>query len=105
MLEETEQLIIKREKKKAARKKRKLLCQEIVKDLLQKSSCKDCKTNDWEVLEFDHVIPETKYKSITDILKYGSITLLQREIDKCDIVCANCHRKRTIKMFNHWRNK
>jgi hypothetical protein len=94
----------KKQNKKKSRKSRKNKCQDFVKELLQKSSCKDCGIADWEVLEFDHRIPAEKYKSITTILKYGSISLLKPEIEKCDIVCANCHRKRTIKQFNHWRN-
>jgi hypothetical protein len=74
-----------------------------VYDVLSSSSgCVDCGEKDPIVLEFDHRDPSTKSSNIGD--SYGkSIEYLKEEILKCDIVCANCHRKRTAKMFNYYK--
>ena len=51
------------------------------------------------VMEFDHVRGE-KYMDVSRIKK--SVRLVQLEIEKCDLVCANCHRIRT--MGRGWKN-
>jgi hypothetical protein len=28
---------------------------------------------------------------------------IEREIAKCSVRCANCHRRRTAQMFGYWR--
>lgn len=50
-----------------------------------------------QVLEFDHREDEEKCFDISDRMTSGSLEDLRREIAKCDIVCANCHRIRTVK--------
>ena len=65
-----------------------------VRDLLLASSCVDCGLDDFLVLEFDHVAEKTA--NVTELARDGaSLRRLQREIERCEIVCANCHRKRT----------
>lgn len=46
------------------------------------------------VMDFDHRDPSTKFKDVGRMTNY-SLETIQKEIDKCDIVCANCHRIRT----------
>ncbi|KKL03712.1 hypothetical protein LCGC14_2623380 [marine sediment metagenome] len=60
--------------------------------------CRDCGEGDPRVLDFDHVhgnksfqLQEAKQKPLTEILM---------EIQKCDVVCANCHRLRTQERIN-----
>jgi hypothetical protein len=64
-----------------------------VKDNAQ---CTDCKKifRHW-MLDFDHVKPG-KYKNISQ-LKNRKLSLLKEEIEKCELVCVNCHRVRTYK--------
>lgn len=59
--------------------------------------CVDCgiQYNPW-VMDFDHRDPSAKEFSI-GMNKRRSLKNLQIEIDKCDVVCANCHRERTHK--------
>lgn len=76
------------------------------KDFIQKklliSSCVDCGEQDWVVLEFDHL--HDKRKSISKMMLEGfGVATIEEEIAKCDIVCANCHRRRTYQRENSWR--
>lgn len=48
------------------------------------------------VLDFDHRDPSTKKFNIAMHVRQVSRQRLLAEIEKCDIVCANCHRIRTF---------
>ena len=59
--------------------------------------CADCGFNTHpEALDFDH-LPGTQKKANVSALIRGrwSWERIQKEIDKCEVVCANCHRIRT----------
>lgn len=74
-------------------------------DYLQKNPCVDCGEGDITVLEFDHRELSTKSNNISAILRNrSSIDSLVKEIEKCDVRCANCHRRRTSKQFNWLKN-
>ena len=58
--------------------------------------CVDCGENyPYWILEFDHL----KDKNFT-IAQFRSTTMslevVKEEIDKCDVVCSNCHKNRTF---------
>ena len=58
--------------------------------------CMDCgKKYKHYVMEFDHIRGE-KVEEITR-MKIRSVGRILEEIDKCDVVCANCHKVRTWK--------
>jgi hypothetical protein len=58
--------------------------------------CVDCGEADVVVLEFDHV-RGGKDRNICDLARDGvSLKRLQDEIDKCEVRCANDHRRRTV---------
>lgn len=63
--------------------------------------CADCGIMDWRVLDHDHL---PQYVKDTDVYKGAirgwSIVRLLEEINKCDVVCANCHRIRTFERRN-----
>lgn len=47
------------------------------------------------VMQFDHVV-DGKVSNIADMVRNGySIKNIQAEINKCELVCANCHAERT----------
>ena len=73
-----------------------------VTEYLTDHPCVDCGEADPIVLEFDHRDPEIKDGEVTKLLSYASWERIEEEINKCDIVCSNCHRKRTAKQFG-WR--
>ena len=64
--------------------------------------CVDCKVqyNYW-IMDFDHRDPSTKLFDMSSISSQHSIKRIQLELDKCDLVCANCHRERTHKFNYH----
>lgn len=72
-------------------------------DILQKSQCAVCKNSDPIVLEFDHLDPNNKEYDIASMF-YLSEKKIIEEIKKCQILCANCHRKKTAEQFGWWRN-
>ncbi len=56
--------------------------------------CGDCgQTFPFYVMDFDHVRGE-KRGTVASLARFTGGPL-QDEIAKCDVVCANCHRKRT----------
>lgn len=66
-------------------------------DYKKGKACRDCggKYPSY-VLDFDHRDPKKKRANVALMSgRTGSIARIQEEIDKCDIVCANCHRERT----------
>lgn len=67
--------------------------QAYVKQYKQSHSCADCLESDPICLDFHHREPKDK---LFEIVRHSGKTLdeLKIEIGKCDLVCANCHRKR-----------
>ena len=55
--------------------------------------CQECGIDDFRVLEFHHREDEEKAGNVSDMVGKGfSKQTLITEINKCDVVCANCHR-------------
>ena len=76
---------------------------EKLREYLAASKCADCGISDLAVLEFDHRDPRDKRHDISKLAQHaGSWAAIVREIGKCDVVCANCHRRRTAHYFG-WR--
>jgi len=71
-------------------------CTELSRRYRSLCGCKDCGIRDYRVLEYDHV-RDTKLYEISYLVNANvSIDLLKTEIRKCEVVCANCHRIRTL---------
>lgn len=68
-----------------------------VLEYLLKNPCVDCGEKDPIVLDFDHV-RGIKKSNISDMIDDpAGLKTIQEEIDKCDVRCANCHRRITYK--------
>lgn len=66
--------------------------------------CVDCGESDIVVLEFDHRY--NKSSAVSRMFRARrSIEDIMEEISKCDVRCANCHRKRHSKENNDYRNR
>ena len=73
-------------------------------ELLQRSACMDCGEKDIVVLDFDHRDQKAKRFNLSTAANGGiAMARIKLEIKKCDIVCSNCHRRRTAKQFGYYR--
>jgi hypothetical protein len=68
----------------------------LVQAYLAANHCVDCGEADLRVLEFDHVRGRKAFHISTGIQGGWAWQRIAREIAKCDVRCANCHRKRTV---------
>jgi hypothetical protein len=62
---------------------------------LREHPCVDCGESDPMVLEFDHL--RDKKFSISQGLQSRNWQSVLDEIAKCEVVCANCHRRRSAR--------
>lgn len=59
--------------------------------------CVDCGEKDLCTLDFDHVRGK-KDKAISQAARAGwRLERIKKEIEKCDVRCSNCHRRKTAK--------
>ena len=59
--------------------------------------CVDCGERDILVLEFDHV-RGAKRDNVTRLARGGwALATVRLEVEKCDVRCANCHRRKTVR--------
>lgn len=65
--------------------------------------CTDCGEKDLLVLEFDHL--SDKAMNVSHAIQYHGIATLQCEVAKCEVVCANCHKRRTASRTPSYRSK
>jgi hypothetical protein len=71
-------------------------------EFFENNPCHFCGEKDPLVLEFDHIDPSTKIYNIGNMkqAQFSKKTIL-REIEKCRVLCANCHSKHTAKQRNY----
>lgn len=68
-------------------------------DYFRDHPCVDCGATDPRILEFDHREGVEKVAAINTLLKTQAWDAMVAEIAKCDVRCANCHRRRTARQF------
>ena len=69
---------------------------EYICNFLSANPCVVCSESDIVVLDFDHIDPKTKYKTISEMIRTASsLEKIIEEIAKCQVLCANCHRRKT----------
>lgn len=90
--------LVKRRNKKICNELREFIFQ-----YLQNHYCVDCGESDPIVLDFDHV-RGTKTTSISNMIRSAySTETIEEEIKKCEVRCANCHRRQTAKQFGWFK--
>jgi hypothetical protein len=66
-----------------------------IRDFKSSRGCSECPERDWRCLDFHHL--GNKSFNVGMFARNGwSIETLQSEIEKCVILCSNCHRKKTF---------
>ncbi len=74
----------------------------LISAYLKEHPCVDCGEGDIIVLDFDH--RSDKRLTISQMFSYSySVEQIQKEIEKCEVRCANCHRRRTAREGRYWR--
>ena len=67
-----------------------------IAEYFKEHHCVDCGENDLMVLEFDHVSGKKEF-TISRHVGDKNWSEIKDEIEKCEVRCANCHRRRTAK--------
>lgn len=71
-------------------------------EFLSSSACMDCGEDEIACLQIDH--QRDKRYEMRDMVKNRvSIKTIEAELDKCHVVCANCHMRRTAKTQDWYR--
>lgn len=70
-------------------------------DYLEDKECLDCHATDPVILEFDH--RENKDFNVADMVGTHKWSRILKEIKKCDVRCASCHRKKTANELGYRR--
>lgn len=105
------QKLARNSKKKASNKRIQELREErrnelrkIMIEFLIHNPCKSCGESDPVVLEFDHRDPKDKEFCISNGLRnVPSVERFKLEMSKCDVLCANCHRRKTAIETNNFK--
>lgn len=86
-----------------AQKRHRIKIREKLLDFLSTKKCIDCGEKDPVVLDFDHIDPSNKFKSISQMLSgHYSWKSVTTEMNKCEIRCANCHRRKSYTQFGYF---
>ena len=76
---------------------------ELIKYMHDKA-CAVCSESDIRVLEFDHLNPAEKSFNIARAINDGKPwNVILAEIEKCQILCSNCHKKRTATQYGWFK--
>jgi len=78
---------------KSKAKSRKKFLYSFVNRLKSILKCSNCNENRFWVLDLHHINPLEKKRNIAIMINRGvAFKTLKKEIRKCKILCANCHR-------------
>lgn len=70
---------------------------EYIRNYLREHPCVDCGEDDIVVLDFDHVRGKKRH-NVSNLKSY-SLQAVKKEIKKCAVRCANCHRRKHAKQY------
>ncbi|MAG79071.1 hypothetical protein CMI40_01705 [Candidatus Pacearchaeota archaeon] len=83
-----------KESEKAHVRRRKKELGKWLKNYKKRLNCSKCKESHPATLEFHHKSSKEKERTISNMIGDGfSIKRILAEIKKCNVLCANCHKK------------
>ncbi len=56
-------------------------------------ACVVCGENEPSALDFHHVVRDPSNRKLYELLRNGAYAAAYEEVKKCEVLCANCHRK------------
>lgn len=78
----------------------------LAQQIKESNPCKICGETRFYCLDFHHRDPATKKDTICNLIRHGySTQIVKEEIDKCDIICSNCHRKEHTNTYKYLTKK
>ena len=87
-------LKIKRAQQKAWQTKQRQILRGILEHYKLKYGCCGCPEDDPVCMDFHHIKPEEKSMRVAKMVSDArGVKALEAELQKCAVVCANCHRK------------
>ena len=95
-----------RHKENVHRRKKEVreIAQEFIYQYLSTHPCESCGESDRRVLEFHH-LNEKEY-AISEMVNGGySTPKILEEINKCSVLCSNCHRRLTMNERGWFRGR
>lgn len=95
-----ESYIRNKEKVIAASKQKRNNKDVFLRQLKESNPCTDCGVYyPYFVMDFDHRGEKEKSGAISRLIRTAGLNKVLTELEKCDLVCANCHRYRTQNRF------
>lgn len=82
-----------RHKRYAANKRWKEKARAWFRSLKDTLYCTTCGETHFACLEFHHIDPNTKEATVGSIAGRWGAARIKAELNKCIVLCANCHRK------------
>lgn len=70
-------------------------------EYLKSHPCISCGETDIVVLEFDHT--RDKKCNVSKLIAASTLKLVKEEIEKCQVLCANCHKRKTAKDYKWYK--
>lgn len=55
-------------------------------------ACQKCGQNHPATLDFHHTVRDKSNRKINQLTKVGAYAAARQELEKCMVLCANCHR-------------
>lgn len=87
--------------------KRRRRNREYVMEVKLKLGCSQCGFNSHPAaLDFDHIDPQNKKMGVSQLSnRTVSIATLDKEMAKCIVLCANCHRIKSSNDLGYYKHK